>query len=168
MNPVIWMTGLPGVGKTEAANAVVARLRIDGESCLLLDGDSLRQVLAPLLVGYDVVSRRCLAETYANLAGLVAGQGTISVVATVSLFADIHTRNRARFAPYLEVLLTCDEAEREGRRPLADLGSGPQVGVDIAPEWPVAPDLRIDTGHLTAAEIGARVVTRWQALVRAR
>lgn len=164
MSALIWITGLPGVGKTEVAKTVTAQLRSEGRPCLLLDGDQLRHALAPLADGYDVSSRRRLAHAYANLAGLVAAQDTICVVATVSLFADVHARNRSRPGPYLEVLLTCEEGEREHRRPRADLGHGPQVGIDIAPEWPAAPDLLLDSGSLTIAVMAARILDCWRAL----
>ena len=166
--PLIWITGLPGVGKTCAAEAVVARLRGDGEACLLLDGDRLRQALAPLAGGYDEHSRRRLAHAYANLAGVVAEQGTTVVVATVSLFAEVHARNRCAFARYLEVLLVCDEAERERRRPRAALGAAPQVGRDLAAEWPDAPELILDSGALSSDAIAAHIVARWQAGEHAR
>jgi adenylylsulfate kinase len=168
MSGVIWITGLPGVGKTEVAKTVLAQLRRDGRPCVLLDGDQLRNALAPLIEGYDVSSRRRLAHAYANVAALVAAQDTTCVVATVSLFADVHARNRSQSQPYLEVLLTCGEAERERRRPRANLGNAPQVGIDIVPEWPAAPDLVLDSESLAINEIAARVLAHWHALADAR
>lgn len=158
---VIWITGLPGVGKTSAATAVVARLRETGESTLLLDGDRLRAALAPFGVGYDEHARRRLAAVYANLAADASAQGVTAVVATVSLFADVHTRNRERFTRYLEVLLVCDEAERTRRRRPATTG-GPEVGRDIAIDWPLAADLRLDSGNASSAQMAERIVARWR------
>lgn len=166
--PLIWITGLPGVGKSCAAEAVAALLRRAGEACLLLDGDRLRRALAPLAGGYDERARRGLAHAYANLAGVVAEQGTTAVVATVSLFAEAQARNRAGFARYLEVVLVCDEAERERRRPSAALGATPQVGREIAAEWPRSPALILDSGALSSDAIAARIVARWQAGDHAR
>jgi adenylylsulfate kinase len=156
---VIWITGLPGVGKSSAAAALVARLRGAGEACLVLDGDELRQALAPLAGGYDEDARRRLARTYANLAGIATRQDLTAVVATVSLFDEIHACNRTAFATcYVEVLLVCADAERERRRPRARLGADAQVGVEIRAEWPRSPDLVLDSGELRPDEIAARIV----------
>jgi len=159
--PVIWITGLPGVGKSSVARELVARLRADGDACLLLDGDALREALAPLRSGFDETTRRSLADSYANLAALVASQDVVAVVATVSLFADVHRGNRARFARYLEVMLVCDDAERERRRPAASL-EGPRHTVEIAPEFPVEPHLVLASDDASAAALAARILERWR------
>ena len=156
--PVIWITGLPGSGKTELASMLAKQLAEADETCLLLDGDALRDALAPLAGGYDESTRRRLAETYSNLAALADAQGLTCVVATVSLFAAVHAMNRARFTRYLEILLACDDAERERRRP-----SGARVGRDIEPEWPRDPHLVFDTGALRADEIAKRAADFWRS-----
>lgn len=158
---VIWITGLPGVGKSSAAAAVVALLRESGELALQLDGESLRVALAPLGSGYDERERRRFAAVYANLAADVSAQGITAVVSTVSLFADVHARNRERFARYLEVLLHCDETERARRRPRIS-EPGLEVGRDIAVDWPVAADLSFDSGAASSAQIAASIVARWR------
>lgn len=163
--PVIWITGLPGVGKTRVAREVVARLRAGGEASLLLDGDALRDALSPLAGGYDAPARRRLAETYANLAALASTQGLTAVVATVSLIADIHRANRARFSRYLEVLLTCTDAERERRSANLAL-TGPRHGIEIAPEFPTEPHLSFSTDTVAPNVLAERILERWRADAR--
>lgn len=158
---VIWITGLAGVGKTSAANAVVAHLSAEGEACLLLDGDTLRTALLPLASGYDSASRRRFAHAYSNLAFMLSAQGATVVVATVSLFADVHAANRAHSARYLEVLLDCDEDERVRRR-VVPRGQ-PQVGREIDPEWPSAPHLRLDSGTLPPERLARSIVEHWRS-----
>jgi adenylylsulfate kinase len=160
--PVIWITGLPGVGKSSVARELADRLRADGEACLLLDGDALREALAPLAEGYDAPARRRLAESYANLAALASAQGLTAVVATVSLIADVHRANRARFTRYFEVLLSCADAERERRRAGIAL-SGPRHGIEIAPEFPTEPHLSLSTDATPPQALAARIFERWRA-----
>jgi adenylylsulfate kinase len=160
---VIWITGLPGVGKTSAAMLVSEQLRSSNETCVLLDGDELRSALAHITQGYDVETRRRLAHTYAALARLVSEQGITSIVATVSLFTDVHADNHGLIPRYLEVHLHCDETERQRRRPTPDSSSGPWVGSDIAFELPRAPHLRLDSGELSPVEISAAIVAHWRA-----
>lgn len=161
--PVIWITGLPGSGKTRLASALAAELADTDGPCLLLDGDDLRGALAPLADGYSETARRRFAHTYSNLAALADAQGLTCIVATVSLFAAVHALNRSRFGRYLEVLLVCDDAERERRRPAARLAEGDRMGGDIAPEWPRAPHLVFDTTTLPVEAIAYRVVQAWRA-----
>ena len=163
--PVIWITGLPGVGKTSVARELVARLRAAGEASLLLDGDALREALSPLAGGYDAPARRRLAETYANLAGLASAQGLTAVVATVSLIADVHRANRARFTRYLEVLLSCADAERE-RRSAGIALTGPRHGIEIVPEFPSEPHLSLATDAIASDLLAARIFDRWRTDAR--
>lgn len=161
--PVIWITGLPGVGKTSAARALVALLRDAGEPRILLDGDALRVALAPLGGGYEPDARHRLAQTYANLAAAMSEQDVTAVVATVSLFADVHRSNRGRFERYLEVLLTCEDSERERRRPAAELEGARHI-VDIAAQFPTVPHLRLSTDTEPAAALAARIFESWRNL----
>ena len=87
---VIWITGLSGSGKTTLAKALQKEL----PGSILLDGDELREALGSANHGFDVESRKKLAKTYARLAGLLARQGFIVLVATISLFHDLHAWNR--------------------------------------------------------------------------
>ena len=41
---VIWVTGLSGSGKSTLAKEVVPRLRVAGETVVMLDGDEMRAV----------------------------------------------------------------------------------------------------------------------------
>lgn len=83
---VIWLTGLSGAGKTTLARALLKYL----PRAVLLDGDELREALGVATSGFDAASRKKLALTYARLAGLLARQGLTVVVATISLFHDVH------------------------------------------------------------------------------
>src|SRR5688572_16253923 len=40
---IIWLTGLPGAGKSTIANIVERRLTAEGRHCYILDGDNLRR-----------------------------------------------------------------------------------------------------------------------------
>jgi len=160
--PVIWITGLPGVGKTRVARELAARMRAAGEPTLLLDGDALREALSLLAGGYDAPARRQLAQTYANLAALASAQGLTVVVATVSLIADVHRANRARFARYLEVLLSCAEVERTRRCEGLAL-NGPRHGIEIAPEFPAEPHLSLATDATEPHVLAERIFERWRA-----
>jgi cytidine diphosphoramidate kinase len=141
---VIWITGLAQAGKTTTARTLAAALKTRGRRPVLLDGDAMRVVLDDF--GYAADARRRLAFTYARLAREISTQGFLVVVATISLFHDVHEWNRRNIENYFEVFLEAPLewlSARNGAGVYAQSEGQPLVGVDVEPEWPVAPDLRI-------------------------
>ncbi|HVP69072.1 MAG TPA: adenylyl-sulfate kinase [Anaeromyxobacteraceae bacterium] len=80
---VIWIDGLPSSGKSTLAQRAVRRLAAAGARPLLLDGDAVRAAIEPA-PGYDVAARDAFYRTLARLAGLVARQGFLAVVAATA------------------------------------------------------------------------------------
>lgn len=143
---VIWITGLSGAGKTTLARALLEHL----PEAILLDGDELREALGAADSGFDAASRKKLALTYAKLARLLARQGVTVVVATISLFHDVHAWNREHLPDYLEVFLDVPEDVRRQRDPKG-LYAAEQAGRVTAMagratrvELPRFPHLRLD------------------------
>lgn len=146
---VVWITGLSGSGKSTLASELVARLRESGRSVLLLDGDELREVF-----GAEVSSaenhgregRMALAMRYAHLCRLLAEQGFTVVIATISLFREVHAWNRANLPGYFEVYLNVPLAELRRRDPKGiyrrfDVGELAHVaGLDLSIDEPEAAD----------------------------
>jgi len=110
---VIWITGLSGAGKTTLARVLLPHL----PHAILLDGDEMRETLGELGRGFDAASRKRLALTYARWARLLARQGFTVVVATISLFHEVHAWNREHLPHYLEVFLDVPEDVRRQRDP---------------------------------------------------
>lgn len=153
---VIWITGLSGTGKSLLAVRVVERLRARSDSAILLDGDTLREILG--VRGMDARTREQLALRYSRLAWLIAGQGFTVVVATISLRHSVHASNRKQDGHYLEVLLQTAEVLRRGRS--SDGKGGPRVGIEIDAEIPLAPHLKLinDDNVDTLDELAIRIV----------
>lgn len=143
---VIWITGLSGSGKTTLASA----LRKTLEGSILLDGDSLREVLGSGNKGFDAASRKNLAMTYSKMARLLANQGFIVIVSTISLFHEIHAWNRVNLPGYLEIFLDVPEHVRKARDPKGlyaaeKLGLINDMAGKVGPvEFPLSPDIHLD------------------------
>ena len=102
--PVIWITGLSGAGKSSTARALQKLLSDAGVRSTILDGDELRECLG----AEDAVSRPDrvrLGLTYGRLANLLANQGHVVIVATISLFNEVFCWNRQNIPVYFDVFL---------------------------------------------------------------
>ena len=151
---VFWITGLSGAGKSTLARALRARL----PQSILLDGDELRAVLGATASGFDRQSRLELARTYARLCGLLAGQGHTVIMATISLFHEVHAWNRENLPGYREIFLDVPEEVRRRRDPkglyaAAQAGSVRQMaGAETPVDLPQAPHLVLHTALLSLEE----------------
>jgi bifunctional enzyme CysN/CysC len=85
---VVWLTGLPGAGKSTIANLLERRLAAAGCHTMLLDGDNLRQGLNADL-GFDAAARTENVRRVGELARLMADAELIVIVALVSPFGRI-------------------------------------------------------------------------------
>lgn len=154
---VFWITGLPGCGKSTVGALLAARLRAAHASTVLLDGDVLRDVFENDL-GYSLEDRRRWARRYARLSGMLAEQGLQVIVATISMFEEIRSWNRAHAPRYLEVYLRAPLAVRIRRDRRGLYASRDVVGVDLPFEEPAAPDVVIDDdGSLAPEDVVSRI-----------
>lgn len=148
--PVIWITGLSGAGKSTLAHIVAERLRERGERLVVLDGDELREVFGAAAANADNHGREgrlALAMQYAHLCRVMASQGITVVIATISLFREVHGWNREHLPDYFEVYLKVPLDELRRRDPKAiyrrfDAGEVDNVaGLDLPVDEPEAADI---------------------------
>lgn len=146
---VIWITGLSGAGKSTLAHEVVALLRAKDESVVMLDGDELREVFGAVAANaqnHGREGRLALAMQYAHLCRVIAAQGLTVVIATISLFREVHAWNRSNLPGYFEVYLKVPVEELRRRDPKGiyqrfDAGELTHVaGLDLAIDEPIAAD----------------------------
>ena len=146
---ILWICGLSGVGKTTLALEITRRLRAQGKAVVMLDGDELREVFGATVANaqnHGREGRLALAFQYAHLCRAIAGQGLTVVIATISLFREIHAWNRANLQGYFEVYLKVPVEELRRRDPKGiyhrfDIGELTDVaGLDLPIDEPEAAD----------------------------
>lgn len=146
---VIWITGLSGAGKSSLANEVILRLRAAGKAAVMLDGDELREVFGAVAANaqnHGREGRLALALQYAHLCRVISAQGLTVVIATISLFREVHSWNRDNLPGYLEVYLKVPIDDLRRRDPKGiyrrfDAGELTHVaGLDLPIDEPEAAD----------------------------
>jgi len=165
---VIWITGLSGAGKSTLAREVARLLRGNGQSVVLLDGDELRDVFSASQA-HDRDSRLSLAMQYAHLCKVIAEQQLTVVIATISLFKEVHEWNRAHLPGYFEVYLDVPVEELRRRDPKGiyrrfEAGEVRDVaGMDLLIDEPKTPDFLLkSTDTRSPADVAAELVDEFR------
>jgi adenylylsulfate kinase len=91
---VVWLTGIPGSGKTTIGDILIDRLRDMGHKVESLDGDEVRRNLSPDL-GFSKEDRETHARRVAYVSKLLSRNGVAVVVALISPYRSFreHVRN---------------------------------------------------------------------------
>ena len=162
---VVWLTGLPGAGKTTAARALERELFALGCSTMLLDGDQLRHGLTGDL-GFAAEDRRENVRRVGEVARLFFEQGSVVLCSLVSPFRRDRDRVRSILPEggFIEVHVECgvDECRRRDPKGLyarAARGDLPELtGVSSPYEAPARPELVLRTDREGPAETAARLL----------
>jgi adenylyl-sulfate kinase len=159
---VVWLTGLPGSGKTTIALKLEPELRKLDRPVEVLDGDEIRQNLSKGL-GFSREDRETHLKRVTYVAKLLSRNGVAVIAAFISPYRSIREYARKETTNFLEVYVKCSVEACAKRDPkglykkassgqISDL-TGPQ---DIYEE-PQAPDLVLDTERLTVDQCVAAI-----------
>jgi bifunctional enzyme CysN/CysC len=155
---VVWLTGLPGAGKSTLARALERRLFSNGGSPILLDGDTLRAGLNGDL-GFSPQDRSENIRRLAEVATHLARNGHIAIVAAVSpAIDDRAAARRIADAAFREVYVStpaeiCESRDPKGHYAKARAGaliSFTGIGNDYQP--PTDAELVLDTSSRPVAD----------------
>jgi adenylylsulfate kinase len=162
---VIWLTGIPGSGKTTTARGLQDQLCKKGLRVEVLDGDEVRQNLSPEL-GFSRQDRELNAKRITYISHLLSRNGITTIVALVSPFRS--SREYARLtigSNFIEVWVKCS-VEACGKRDVKGLykkafeGEITNLsGVQDSYEPPVNSDVVIDTEFQSPKECVRRIMT---------
>lgn len=84
LQPIIWITGQPGAGKSTMGRALLDDLKKDGVDAFLVDGDDLRALTAN--ADYSQAGREANIRRAQDIALYLSRQGRVAIVAVVAPF----------------------------------------------------------------------------------
>ena len=150
---VVWLTGLPGSGKSTIARITQLQLQQLGYRTALLDGDNLRHGLCADL-GFSLADRNENVRRTGAVAKLFLDTGVLVLVALVSPLqaARAAVRQSVPAGDFLEVhcqcpVTVCRARDPKGHYAQAERGSIAEfTGVSSPYEAPLQPDLCLATG----------------------
>ncbi len=163
----IWLTGLPGAGKSTIANLLEKRLHAEGHHTYLLDGDNVRHGLNRDL-GFTAVDRVENIRRVAEVARLMVDAGLIVIVSFISPFRAERRMARSLFEPgeFLEVFVDTPLAECERRDPKGLYAKARRgelanfTGIDSDYERPEEAEITVGTMGMSAVESAEAILAK--------
>ncbi len=166
---VIWLTGLPGSGKTTTARFLEKELRFRGLRVETLDGDEVRRNLSPDL-GFSRLDREVHAKRVSYVSLLLSRNGIVTIVALISPFQSIRDSARSLIGRFVEVWVkcsveTCSKRDPKGLYKQAQEGKVSSfTGIQDPYEPPVNPEIIIDTEHEDPDLCGRKIIAALKEL----
>ena len=163
----VWLTGLPGAGKSTIARTIAERLRDDDVEIEVLDGDELRATISSDL-GFSPQDRDIQGRRVGYIAELLSSHRILTLVPVIAPMAvtrgAVRAHHTRRGTDFLEVYVATPVGECARRDPkgmYAKAFAGELhgfTGVDGIYEQPSAPDLRLDTTDIDPDTAAAGVL----------
>jgi len=148
---LLWMTGLSGSGKTTISKVLIKKLKAEGCSAMILDGDEIRDIFKNS--GFDKEARVKHGKDVGKMAVYLQSQGIVPIISLISPYAETRDYVRSISDDFTEIyintpLSVCEQRDVKGLYKKARNGEIKDfTGIhDSAPyEAPIAPELTIDT-----------------------
>jgi adenylylsulfate kinase len=170
----VWVTGLPGSGKSVVSEALLRLLDQKGIRAQLLSVDALRRVLTPR-PSYSLEERDMVYATLVYFAELLTGNGVNVVIDATGNLRRFRDNARKRIPKFIEVYLKCpmklciDRETKRSRTHLAPKkiyskalkGEAPTVpGIGQPYEQPLNPEVTVNTATCRPQECAKKILEK--------
>jgi adenylylsulfate kinase len=154
---VIWLTGLPGSGKTTLADGLRDYFLSHGRQVENLDGDEVRRNLSAG-AGFSKEERERHALRVTYVSKLLSRNGVIVIVSLISPFRSFRKKAREMIGDFVEVFVSCPlevciERDPKGLYKKALDGEITDLtGLQDPYEEPLLPELTLETNNSSVDE----------------
>ncbi|MCZ4282341.1 adenylyl-sulfate kinase [Kiloniella laminariae] len=163
-NGIIWVSGYSASGKTTIGRKVENKLKEHGYSCIFLDGDDLRAILANKW-GYNKSDRVELAKVYFHLSSHLAAQGFIVIISAVAMYDEVRIWLKENVSHSIEVFLDVPDKERRRRDGLTKGIYTDNTDFESLYDFPQSPDLTIENhGDINPELAASQIVDHFLSL----
>jgi len=166
---VVWLTGLPGSGKTTIARELERELKVRGLKFEVFDGDEVRKNLSKGL-GFSKEDRDTHNKRVIYVCKLLTRNRVNAVVSLISPYRSTRAYAREQLPKFVEVYLKCSVEECIRRDPkglykkaLAGEISN-MTGIQDPYEEPVNPEVVLDTEHDSSEHNIQKVLSKLEEL----
>ena len=140
---LVWITGLPGSGKSTIAKKIKPKFVKNFGPSILLNGDDLRKSFR--LSGYSKEARLRIGKYYINFLKYIINQRINVIFAVVGLFDELRDLNKKNFKNYIEIYIKTNfkHVSKYGNKKFYTNKSLKKniVGYNIKPQYPKNPDI---------------------------
>src|SRR2546421_277271 len=161
----LWLTGLPGAGKSTLSQAIEQRLKVCHCKVEVLDGDAVRAHLSKGL-GFSREDRDTNIQRIAFVCNLLTRNGVVCISAAISPYREARAWARREIGHFIEVYVKCPievcrQRDVKGLYKLVDEGKIKNfTGVDDPYEKPENPELVIETDKESVGESVSRIFAK--------
>jgi len=168
----VWLTGLPGCGKSTVARLLARRMHEKGVKVQILSSDMLRKVLTPK-PKYNEKERASVYDALVFVAKLLAESGVNVLIDATGNRRRYRNKARREIARFMEAYVKCRldlcvlrESRRKKRfgapgqiyRKALKGVSGTVPGFGIPYEEPLNPEVVVETDKLTPKQTVDRIL----------
>jgi adenylylsulfate kinase-like enzyme len=140
---LFWITGFSGSGKTLIAKKIKKKIEKKYGPTILFSGDDIRTLFN--LKGYTYNERYETVMKYCKLSKFIISQKINVIFAVVGLMSGIRQWNKKNIKNYLEIYVQSNikKVAKRKQKKIYIKKSKNIVGIDIKPEFPKNPDIKI-------------------------
>jgi len=166
---VVWLTGLPGSGKTTIAQKLLRELKARNLKVELFDGDEVRRNLSKGL-GFSKEDRDTHNKRIIYVCKLLTRNGVNAIVSLISPYRSTRAYARENLPKFVEIYLKCSIEECIKRDPkgLYKKALAGEItnmtGIQDPYEEPLNPEVLLDTEHDSSQNNVAKVIKKLEEL----
>jgi len=165
----VWLTGLPGSGKTTIAQKLLRELKARKLKVELFDGDEVRRNLSKGL-GFSKEDRDTHNKRIIYVCKLLTRNGVNAIVSLISPYKSTRAYARENLPNFVEVYLNCSVKECIKRDPkgLYKKALAGEItnmtGIQDPYEEPLTPEVLLDTEHDPSSRNVVKIIRKLESL----